>query len=287
MPHKKLQNHILHPTVTIKEVGSGSGLILDGDHCYIVSDSSNVLYQCNLEKRIVKRKISLHMDGKIEENLSKPQKPDFEACCSYDGHHYIIGSGSTENRMEMAILNQDFVLIERKSLAPLYHKMMLATGIGIEDFNIEAAVVYSESKALFFNRGNGPNRKNGIITTAHWYKDHSKVTGYLPMQLPTINGFDSTFSDAVLTDDAIYFLATAEDTRSVYEDGAVAGSAIGRFDAKTLQMTDFVVISNDYKLEGIALQASTRDTVTFLVCEDGDDTPAGTKLFNLEMQLAE
>jgi hypothetical protein len=38
----------------------------------------------------------------------------------------------------------------------------------------------------------------------------------------------SSFTDAILVDNSIYFLATAEDTESTYDDGEVLGSLIGR-----------------------------------------------------------
>ncbi len=44
------------------------------------------------------------------------------------------------------------------------------------------------------------------------------------------------FTDAILVEDKIYFLATAEDTTSTYDDGEILGSIIGRMDSKTFKI---------------------------------------------------
>ena len=48
--------------------------------------------------------------------------------------------------------------------------------------------------------------------------------GFVTVKLPKISNVEFTFTDAILVDNFIYFLASAEDTISTYEDGEVLGS---------------------------------------------------------------
>src|SRR5699024_1588850 len=133
----------------------------------------------------------------------------------------------------------------------IFRKMMEVSGIGEEDFNVEG-VILKKSKAYFFNRGNGPNRKNGIIVVEDWPKTSFTVTDYHPLPLPEKDGFPFGFSDAVLIEDKICFLATVEKAASVYDDGEIAGSSFGILEVDTFALTDFHLLTEDYKLEGIS-----------------------------------
>jgi hypothetical protein len=50
-----------------------------------------------------------------------------------------------------------------------------------------------------------------------------------------MKGVRTCFTDAVLVDEKIYFLATAENTYT-YDDGEILGSLIGRIDIETMKI---------------------------------------------------
>ncbi len=54
-------------------------------------------------------------------------------------------------------------------------------------------------------------------------------------------------------DAKIYFLATAEDTQSTYNDGEVKGSLIGVIDVATMKLEFTQKISDTHKFEGLTL----------------------------------
>jgi hypothetical protein len=66
----------------------------------------------------------------------------------------------------------------------------------------------------------------------------------------------------------IYFLATAENTTSTYDDGEILGSVIGRF--RDYENRFFTKISPTNKFEGLTLFSKTKNQIQFLLCEDKD-----------------
>jgi Na+-driven multidrug efflux pump len=119
--------------------------------------------------------------------------------------------------------------ISTTDLFPLYTSMADFAKIKTKQFNIEGAI-YNGENWFLFNRGNGKDNRNVIFTI----KGKDLVDEYQIIsnnyKLPKINGFQSGFSDAVLVGDKIYFLATAENSKSTTEDGrilGIVGAAIG------------------------------------------------------------
>ena len=82
-------------------------------------------------------------------------------------------------------------------------------------------------------------------------------------------------------EDKIYFLATAENTESTYDDGEILGSIIGRIDIETMQLDFTKKIEGNYKLEGITLFQKTNDSIAFLVCEDKDNDVLESSIYKL------
>lgn len=268
---KNIEKTELNRQFAIPAFSGGSGIFYIDDMIYIISDKSNVLSAFDADKGQIIRKISLQMDGSLEENIMKKYKPDFEAFVPWGGRYYIFGSGSAKHRFDLVILDEHFLIVERSSIKHLYQAMMEMSGIGSEDFNIEGVILTDES-ALFFNRGNGPNRKNGIISVKNWLTGAPEVTAFKNITLPAIDSQEASFSDAILHNGHICFLANAEDTRSVYDDGKVAGSAIGLMQLDTLEVLDYHIIERDVKYEGITMykQLKEPDRTVFLLCDDND-----------------
>lgn len=279
----KIKDLQFEQSFRIKGIGSGSGLIYEPPYLFIISDDSLVLYKYHIEKHLL-HKISLAPDGAFTEQIAKPEKPDFEAIAKYQNQFYIFGSGSGVHRFRSAVYDytQDTVS-DHPDLNPLYRQIMDSTALKDEDFNIEG-VILQEHSTLFFNRGNGPQNKNGLIKVKRQTDIRSAPIRYIPVKLPDIHGIPFTFTDAVMEDQHIYFLATAEATTSTYEDGEVCGSALGILSCPDFKLTDFRFVTADYKLEGITLYEKTAHQISFLVCEDADDGISETKIFQLTIE---
>ena len=103
--------------------------------------------------------------------------------------------------------------------------------------------------------------------------------------MPKIKGVRSSFTDAVMFKDKIYFLATAEDTESTYKDGEILGSFIGCIDIKTMKIDFTKKISETQKFEGITLYHNTSNKVEFLLCEDNDTKVLESNIYKLSIDL--
>ena len=84
-------------------------------------------------------------------------------------------------------------------------------------------------------------------------------------------------------EDKIYFLATAEDTTSTYDDGEIFGSIIGRMDSKTFKIEFAQKISDTQKFEGLTLYKKTETEIQFLICEDNDSDVLETNIYQLTL----
>jgi len=84
-----------------------------------------------------------------------------------------------------------------------------------------------------------------------------------------------------LVEDKIYFLATAEDTTSTYDDGDILGSLIGRMDSETLEIEFTQKISDTHKFEGLTLYKNSQTEIQFLICEDNDTHVLETNIYKL------
>ncbi len=264
-------------------IGAASGLIYKDDQLQIISDDANVFYTYEIAREKL-TKNSLNLDYSLEEQLPKAVKNDFEAITTDGEHYYIFGSGSTPKRnklIEVSSLTKEIISIN--DLEVLYESMKSFAAIADDDFNIEGVIVDGNTW-YFFNRGNGPAKKNGVftVTGANILEEFNIV--YNPIQLPKIDGVQTGFTDATLVDNKIYFLAAAEDADSTYQDGDVKGTLIGRMDLKKLKVEKTTIISNTHKFEGISLLKKEGKTRSFLLCEDADNTDNKTKIYKLDFK---
>ena len=219
------------------------------------------------------------------ENIPKKDKADFESITHFQDTLYIFGSGSTEKRNAMI----EFDLKTRKksttnNLVDLYAVMQSFGDIKPEDFNLEGAIYDGENWYLF-NRANGSNNKN-VILTLHAKKLNEEFSLLSnDYKLPKIKGVRTSFTDAVLVDEKIYFLATAENTASTYDDGEILGSLIGRIDIETMKIDFTQKISPTNKFEGLTLFLKTKNQIQFLLCEDKDTDALESTIYKLSMNL--
>ncbi|HLA56505.1 MAG TPA: hypothetical protein VK623_10415 [Flavobacterium sp.] len=259
-------------------IGSASGLFYDNGSIFIISDNGGYLYEYKTQTAAFE-KTAIIENG--TENIPKKLKPDFEALAVHGDKLYVFGSGSTENRNKMVTIDRHSkAVISTTDLAFLYSAMQGFGQIKPEDFNIEG-VVYTGEKWYFFQRGNGKKGGNGIFTVSGNNLGDDFSILYNEVKLPKIDGVRATFTDAVLVGNDIYFLAAAEDSNSVYEDGEVLGSVIGKMDIETMKVAFIEKITGKQKFEGIALFQQSDKDITFLLCEDNDTESLESDIYKL------
>jgi hypothetical protein len=260
-------------------IGSASGLIYKDNSLFIIGDNSGFLYEYSIETKNLDRHQIIE---NAVENIAKKDKPDFEAITHFGDNLYIFGSGSTEKRNKMVEINTNAKEIKTNDLSDLYSVMQSFGEIKAEDFNIEGAI-YTGEEWYLFNRGNGKSAKNVMFTIQgkNLVNEFQILSnGY---KLPKIKGIRSSFTDAVLLDDKIYFLSTVEDTKSTYNDGEILGSFIGCIDTKTMKIDFTKKISDTQKFEGITVYENTNDSIDFLLCEDKDTEVLETTIYKLSI----
>ena len=261
-------------------IGSASGLIYKDNSLLIIGDNSGFLYEYHIDSKDLKRHPLLENPT---ENTLKKDKADFEAITHYGDSLYIFGSGSTEKRNKMIQVNSsDKKIIATNDIAALYAVMQNFGDIKPEDFNLEGAIYTGESWFLL-NRGNGSSTKNVLFTIEGKNLTNDFMILSNAYKLPKTKGVRSSFTDAVLVDDSIYFLATAEDTQSTYNDGEVLGSLIGRINLKTMKIDFTQKISSIHKFEGLTLYRNSKEKIEFLLCEDKDTEVLETEIYKLTL----
>ena len=259
-------------------IGSASGLIYKDNSLLIIGDNSGFLYEYHMDSQYLKRHPLLENPT---ENTLKKDKADFEAITLFGDSLYVFGSGSTEKRNKMIQINSsDKKIIATNDLTDLYAIMQNFGNIKPEDFNLEGAIYNGESW-FFLNRGNGSSNKNVFFTIEGKNLTNDFTILSNDYKLPKIRGVRSSFTDAILVDNSIYFLATAEDTESTYDDGEVLGSLIGRINLKTMKIDFTKKISSTHKFEGLTLYANSKEKIEFLLCEDKDTEVLETDIYKL------
>ena len=261
-------------------IGSASGLIYKDNSLLIIGDNSGFLYEYHLDSSSLKRYPLL--ENPIE-NMLKKNKADFEAITYFGDSLYVFGSGSTEKRNKMIHLNCiDKKTIATNDLANLYAVMQNFGDIKPEDFNIEGAINTGE-KWFLLNRGNGSSHKNVLFTIEGKNLTNDFTLLSNSYKLPKIKGVRSSFTDGILVGNSMYFLATAEDTQSTYDDGEVLGSLIGSINLKTMKIDFTQKISSTHKFEGLTLYTNSKEKIEFLLCEDRDTEVLETDIYKLTL----
>ncbi|MEO0045655.1 MAG: hypothetical protein RL705_846 [Bacteroidota bacterium] len=271
---EKIQLSLLFKIIGI---GSASGLVYHDDKLYLISDNSTFLYEYHIPAEKL-NKIALVENA--QDNIAKKDKPDFEAIAIKGTDLILLGSGSTENRNLIFNYAIPTGKIQKNNIGFIYQKIKQEFAIADEELNIEGLIMHQDH-IYFFQRGNGIKGKNGVIFS----KDtpQNQQFEFEPIDLPAIKNVATTFTDAILVEDKIYFLASAEDTTSTYHDGEVLGSIIGRMDAKTLKVEFTQQISSTNKFEGLTLYKQSANEIEFLLCEDTDSEVLESNIYLLKL----
>ena len=273
-----MEKFTLEALFKIIGLGSASGLVYKDNSLFIISDNSTFLYQYHIQEKQLS-KIQLLEKG--EENISKKDKYDFESIVLKGNKLHLLGSGSTSKREKRITYNLETKEIIEKDLSKLYKNLKQTAPISDEELNIEG-VVFDNEKWLLFQRGNGVNSKNGIAILNGKLNKNSKIE-FISIPLPKIKHIETSFTDAIFVDEKIYFLATAEDTTSTYDDGEILGSLIGRMDSKTFEIEFTQKISDTQKFEGLTLYQKSETQIEFLLCEDNDSDVLETNIYKISV----
>jgi hypothetical protein len=264
----------------IKGVGAASGLLLKQNSLFIISDNGAHLYQYDILKKHLDE-ILLLPDLVVRQNIPKASKPDFEVLCSYQDTLYILGSGSTPKRTMMIEYHLASEKIIRRDIGMLYAKLKKRFAIDDQNLNIEGAI-FTGNDWFLFNRGNGNANKNGIFKIIGSNLANAKQMEFTPLMLLT-NSTVASFTDAVLHQDQIYFIAAAEDTTSTFDDGKILGSYIGSISTSSLNLNFTKKISSHQKFEGITFFRQHQHQIEFLICEDTDKENLETIIYKITL----
>lgn len=276
-------NFILKVLIIINGLGAASGLVVDKNHVYAIADDDAHLYIYDKKKERVE-KVDLNPEVKSKD-INKKDKPDFEAITKYDDHLYILGSGSKENRFDLISYNIKNKQVENSNYNYLFDEFLAVSKLSKKDFNIEGILTDGHS-TYFFNRGNGPAGVNGVYKVAGKLNDlKGKKIDFFPIELPQLNNEMTTFSDAILVDGKVLFIATVEFKSTTQYNGEIKGSIIGEMNLKTMKVTRWKQISADRKVEGLALYKQSRRKYTLYLCEDNDDDSKKANIFVYKYEL--
>jgi len=273
-----MNSFLLEVFCRIVGISAASGLVHDQSRLYLIADNSQYIYDYDISLDRLHKYPIVESPSPSENNIKK-EKLDLEAISKCGEDLFLFGSGSTSKRNSLIRVNytEEF-FFHQQDLAPLYQKLQVDAHLSSEDFNIEGAIVTSE-KTLLFNRGNGPAKRN-LVFEITGLDTHSPIR-WKDVQLPAIKSIETGFTDAIIHDGRIYFIAAAEDANSTYLDGEIGGSIFGIMDAQTFDVIQTIEISQTHKMEGITFFAEDQKTIQFLLCEDRDEDNGETIISKL------
>ena len=274
-----MQNFKLDLHFQISGIGSASGIVYKDNSVFIISDNGSFLYHYQIQEKELNR-INLFENG--QENIPKKEKFDFESIAIKGNKLHILGSGSTSKREKRISYHLETKETKEKSISKLYRKLKNAASISDDELNIEGCLFHNEKWHLF-QRGNGANSQNGIFVVDKLSKNDNSEPHFIALQLPKIKHIETSFTDAILVEDKIYFLATAEDTTSTYNDGEILGSIIGRIDIQSMQIDFTLKISDTQKFEGLTLFNKIEGQIELLLCEDNDTEELQSSIYKLTL----
>ena len=272
-----MENFKLTNFFTIKGISAASGLVYSQNVLFVISDSSNFLYQFDIDKKLL---LKFPLVKEARENIEKENKPDLESITQYGNQLIMLGSGSTQKRNTMFTLDLGSDALQTQDLSVLYQNLKNVGSFTDDQLNIEGAI-YAHQTMLLFQRGNSKNSQNGIFIIPNHQEDGIR---FVPISLPTLDNVETTFTDAILVGDKIYFLACAENTTSTYEDGKVLGTILGVMHAPTFEIIDVQLLSEHQKFEGITLYNETETELEFLLCEDNDTETIEAEIYKLTLK---
>jgi len=267
------------------DLAAASGIVCLEQSLYVVADDLLTLAVYDLQG-VRTQSIQL-LPGELpdEHAARKAQKPDFEALVSLpDGSVLALGSGSTQRR-QRAVWVQHLATAPRCSIIDL-SELYAALDRELPELNIEGGAVFS-GQLYLGSRGNGARRDNALIAleldgvlaalqTAQRLSANS-LQSIQRVQLPELDGVPLSLTDLAVHGSQLVFSAAAEASANTYDDGACAGSVVGKLSTHGAASA-LVTIATGLKLEGICSAGAKR----LYAVADADDANAQAPLLLIE-----
>ena len=269
----------IRTTEPLPGVRAGSALLFTGSRLLVVQDDALAVAWVDPRTGAIEH-VTLEGSGGA---LAKATKPDFEsAFLGADGAIFLLGSGSTPARYQAARLDSARGgEVSFLDCTPLFQA--LAARLGAAP-NLEGAVLLGERLHLFHRGAGGePSAIAEVAATALGARAVD-LLAFTLCDLGTAAGVRLTFTDAARCDEAIVYLAVAEDTPNAVDDGPITGAAIGILAhgrARFALLEDPDGAPTKRKVEGIAVDPATRST--FLVT-DPDDPERPAELCRVDLE---
>jgi hypothetical protein len=226
------------------------------------------------------------------ERGNKARKMDLESCVALPdtgGTEMLVafGSGSTAARERILILRGIPNNTPRVDVihAPAFYAALRARPeFAGSEMNVEGAA-WHRGRLLLVNRGNGAPADELLPVDAIAEIDWPALRAHLAdssapppaprsilqYELGEIDGWRLTFTDTAAFGDSLFFTASAEASPNTYDDGPVAGSALGVVEGPGARWTVLCLADGtrfDGKVEGVA---PGREPGTALLVVDRDD----------------
>jgi hypothetical protein len=274
-------------------IAAASGVVRRAEYVYVVGDDLlflGVFDASSNEPGRLHRVLPGELPSGADER--KAAKPDLEVLTilpPFESHPHGallgLGSGSTPTRdrgfawglaADGSLDGEPLQL----DLAPLYSLLREH----MDALNVEGAAVMGDELWLL-QRGNSKQGANIVVSLAlsavldALLRDRTlaapELRGLLAFDLGELEGATLTFSDASpLNGDLLVFTASAEDSPSPYEDGAILGSVVGTID-RDGEVRRLRTIDRAHKVEGVhAVLDSGVVTMTFVCDQDDPDIPS-------------
>lgn len=245
-------------------VSAASGLLRIGDDFYTVSDDELKLYKILKNQTFESFQL---ITGTLPENHKerKKKKPDFESLYLHKNKIIAMPSLSKPNRIKAVSFDIKSQDIELKDLSSFREK----AAVLVSELNIEGSLVIQDELWLF-QRGNGVNGVNGILKTN---PEDMSIKIFQKIDLGVMNGYKLGFTDAVLKDNQIYFLAVVETAKSTYDDGKYVGAILGKMDLSG-KILNTIELKSEYKPEGLVIESNDLFIVT-----DADNREITSRLY--------
>lgn len=264
-------------------IPSGSGIVKNSAHYYIIGDDSPFLFKLNERFETVAKIELIESNFVVGDRIQKLKKSDFESLEMIGDEELIaFGSGSRSPQRDvfLHISLKSPVKIEHYDLSGFYDGLRNLEIMENSELNIEGVTLFDGFLLLF-------NRKKNII----FKLKYSEFLNYLINQsnfpkleihefsLPKINGIEAGFSGATVLKNAskIIFTASVEDTTNAFDDGEILGSFIGVIGienaviARNFEYGAIPNIDEIFKVESVTVvQETSRDETRLILITDDD-----------------
>lgn len=271
------------------DLAAASGIVCVEHRLYVIADDLLALAVYDLQGVRTQTIELLPGELPVEHAARKAAKPDLEALLSLpDGSLLALGSGSTAKR-------QRGVWVQQLRAAPISRvvdlsELYAALARDLPELNIEGGTVLG-SHLFLCSRGNGARRDDALLKLdlarvmaslqAYQRLTADSVLSMQKVQLPELDGTPLSLTDLAVHASGLVFSAAAEATANTYDDGACAGSVVGRL-CEDGSATDVVTVAQGLKLEGICSAGAH----TLYAVADADDANAQAPLLEIEPWIA-